>query len=290
MIEERIFGSGLPARESGGSRASGTSRPAAATPAPGDPPSAASPDGDAVVEYDEAGVSLGGRPVLRNLSLALRPSETLVLLGRSGSGKSTALRLVNGLLEPESGQVRVHGEATSRWDPIRLRRGIGYVIQEVGLFPHFTVRRNVGLVPRLLGWEPSRVRTRADELLARVGLPPEEYGDRYPRELSGGQRQRVGVARALAADPPILLCDEPFGAVDPITRAGLQREFRELSRGLEKSLLFVTHDVGEALFLADRIAFLEGGRARFLGTPEAFRSSDDPAVRAFRETARLAEP
>lgn len=277
MTEGRIFGSDPPSRES--SASGGT-----------DPRAAGGPRGErATVEFDRAAISLGGRPVLHDLSLRVEPSETLVLLGRSGSGKSTALRLVNRLLEPDRGEVRVEGRATTSWDPIRLRRRVGYVIQEVGLFPHFTVRRNAGLVPRLLGWEREHIEARVVELLELVGLPPDALAERYPRELSGGQRQRVGVVRALAADPPILLCDEPFGALDPITRHDLQREFRELSRRLEKSLLFVTHDVREALFLADRIAFLDDGRIRFVGTPDDFRAHDDEAVRAFLETARLAD-
>lgn len=260
MNERGIFGSGPPARES---ERAGT------------------------VEFDAVHVELGGRDVLRDLTLRVAPSETLVLLGRSGSGKSTALRLVNRLLAPRRGEVRVDGRPTTTWDPILLRRRIGYVIQEIGLFPHFTVRRNVGLVPRLLGWESSTVEARVDELLTRIGLPPDRFAERHPVELSGGQRQRVGVARALAADPPILLCDEPFGALDPITRHGLQREFRELSRGLAKTILFVTHDLREALFLADRIAFLEAGELGFLGTPDAFLAADHPGGRAFVEAAGL---
>lgn len=264
MSDDGIFDPGRPARES------------------------SDPTGPAV-EFDGVRVSLGGRPVLRDVSLRVAGSETLVLLGRSGSGKSTALRLVNRLLEPDGGEVRVEGRPTTGWDPIELRRRVGYVIQEVGLFPHLTVRRNAGLVPRLLGWETDRIEARVRELLRLVGLSAEAFADRYPRELSGGQRQRVGVARALAADPPILLCDEPFGALDPITRGALQREFRELSRSLDKSLLFVTHDVQEALFLADRIAFLDEGRVRVVGPPDEFRASDDDAVRAFLETTRLSD-
>lgn len=240
---------------------------------------------ETVVELQGVVVRFDGATVLRGVGLELVRGETLVLLGRSGSGKSTTLRLVNRLLVPDEGVVRVEGRPTTEWDPIRLRRGIGYVIQEVGLFPHYTVRRNVALVPELLGWEPERVEERVTELLRLVGLEPGTFAGRYPRQLSGGQQQRVGVARALAADPEILLCDEPFGALDPITRHELQREFRDLSRRLRKSLLFVTHDVREALFLADRIAFLEEGEVRFVGGVGQFREAEDPRVRAFLETA-----
>lgn len=236
------------------------------------------------IEFDSVSVRFGTHRVLEGLSLTVDTGETVVLLGRSGSGKSTALRLVNRLLEPEAGTVRVHGRPTLEWDPIELRRGIGYVIQEVGLFPHFTVAENVELVPRLLGWAEGQRAARVDQLLETVGLG-REVRARYPRQLSGGQRQRVGVARALAADPPVLLCDEPFGAVDPITRRELQREFRALGRRLGKAVLFVTHDVGEALRLADRVALLAGGRLAFVGSPRAFRAADHPTVRAFRDDA-----
>lgn len=239
------------------------------------------------VELDSVRLRLGGTHVLRDLSFQVRAGETFVLVGRSGAGKSTVLRLVNRLLVPDGGEVRVGGHPTTAWDPIELRRGVGYVIQEVGLFPHRDVASNVALVPRLLGWEPARIRERVDALLGLVGLPPETFRDRYPRELSGGQRQRVGVARALAADPGLLLCDEPFGALDPVTRAQLQREFRALSRRLEKTLLFVTHDLREALFLGDRIGLLHGGGLGFVGTPEAFLEAGDERVRDLREAASL---
>ena len=206
-----------------------------------------------------------------------------MLLGRSGAGKSSALRLVNRLLVPDSGTVRVGDRATSQWDPIQLRRRIGYVIQQIGLFPHHTVASNITVVPRLLGWEKARRESRATELLRLVGLPPEEFAERYPRQLSGGQQQRVGVARALAADPPILLCDEPFGALDPITRRDLQREFRELTSRLAKAVLFVTHDVREALLVGDRILVLEEGRLAFSGSRTEFESSSTAEVRALRD-------
>jgi osmoprotectant transport system ATP-binding protein len=215
-------------------------------------------------------------------------SETLVLLGRSGSGKTTTMKLINRLLDPTDGQIMVEGTATTQWDPIRLRRRIGYVIQEIGLFPHFTVEENVGLVPRLEGWDVPKVKQRVDALLLLVGLDPEQFANRYPQELSGGQRQRVGVARALAADPPIMLLDEPFGALDPITRREIQQEFQGLQRKLGKTVVFVTHDVREAFFLASRIGLLKDGKMLLLGSPADFLLSQDPEARSF--TACLHEP
>ena len=203
-----------------------------------------------------------------------------MLVGRSGVGKTTVLKLVNRLLEPLAGEVRVAGIRTTDWDPVALRRRTGYVIQEVGLFPHLTVAGNVGLVPDLLGWDRGRVVERTRELLALVGLPVDEFGRRYPHELSGGQRQRVGVARALAADPPLLLLDEPFGALDPMTRFDLQREFGELMRRLGKAALFVTHDVREALALGGRVGLLTAGGLAEMATPADFVASDHPEVRA----------
>ena len=233
------------------------------------------------VEFVAAGFRLpGGRALLDALSLAVEEGETLAVIGRSGSGKTTALKLVNALLMPTAGEVRVAGRATTAWDAIRLRRRTGYVIQEMGLFPHLTVARNVGLVPELEGWPPERIGQRVEELLALVGLPAAEFARRYPHQLSGGQRQRVGVARALAADPPLLLLDEPFGALDPITRAELQREFRALQARLKKTAIFVTHDMREAALVGDRIAVVAGGRLRAVATPEALRENRDPEVRA----------
>src|SRR3989440_5600946 len=211
-----------------------------------------------IVEFRRAAYAVNGRALVEDISFSIQPGETVVLLGRSGSGKTTTLKLTNRLLEPTSGEVFVEGKRTTDWDPIRLRRRIGYVIQEVGLFPHFTIARNVGLVPSLEGWEASRVQARVQEMLRLVGLDPEQFAPRRPHELSGGQRQRVGVARALAADPPILLMDEPFGALDPVTRAELQQEFRQLAARLGKTIGFVTHDVREALLLGTRIALLAG--------------------------------
>jgi len=233
------------------------------------------------VEFREVSYSAGDRIILDKLSLSIAAGETLVLLGRSGSGKTTALKMVNGLLFPDSGEVLVDGRATTAWDLIELRRGIGYVIQEVGLFPHFTVAENIGLVPRLSGWPTERIAARVRELLEQVGLASQEYSARYPRQLSGGQRQRVGVARALAADPRLLLFDEPFGALDPITRLELQNQFLALRDGLKKTSIFVTHDVREALRIGTRIALLDRGRLETLETPENFLTSLGPQTRAF---------
>ena len=219
-------------------------------------------------------------PLVMDLNLLIERGETLVLLGRSGSGKTTTLKLINHLITPTEGEVLVDNRSTLSWDSIRLRRLIGYVIQDVGLFPHFTVERNIGLVPQIENWPADRIRQRVQELLQLVGLSPGLLS-RYPRELSGGQRQRVGVARALAADPPILLMDEPFGALDPIARAQLQREFLELQQRLQKTVVFVTHDFREALRLASRIAFMEAGRLITVETPEQFVNSTEPQVAAY---------
>ncbi len=221
------------------------------------------------------------RVIVSNANLSISQGETVVLLGRSGSGKTTLLRLINRMLSPTSGEVRVDGRATTQWDPIRLRRSIGYVIQESGLFPHFTVAENIGLVPKLDNWEPVRIASRVDEMLSLVGLDPAQYSKRRPRELSGGQRQRVGVARALAADPSILIMDEPFGALDPVTRAELQEEFRALARRLGKTIVFVTHDLREALFLATRIVLLQDGNIIAIAPPAGFLQLDHPEVKAF---------
>jgi osmoprotectant transport system ATP-binding protein len=221
------------------------------------------------------------RPIISNATLTIPSGQTLVLLGRSGSGKTTLLRLINRMLLPTNGQVLVEGRSITDWDPIRLRRHIGYVIQEAGLFPHFTVAQNIGLVPGLENWDAPRISARVEEMLHLVGLNPAEYAHRRPRELSGGQRQRVGVARALAADPPILLMDEPFGALDPVTRSELQREFRALARRLQKTIVFVTHDLREALLLASQIVLLEAGHIVASASPQEFLSIDHPEVKAF---------
>jgi osmoprotectant transport system ATP-binding protein len=219
--------------------------------------------------------------VISDVSLAVPRGETLVLLGRSGSGKTTLLRLINGMLWPDRGEVLVEGRATRDWDAIRLRRGIGYVIQEAGLFPHFTVEENVGLVPTLEKWPKAKIAARVEEMLRLVGLEPREFARRRPRELSGGQRQRVGVARALAGDPAILLMDEPFGALDPVTRIELQREFRALARRLGKTIVFVTHDIREAIYLASEIVLLQRGSVVAKGNPAEFLRIDHREVAAF---------
>ena len=226
-----------------------------------------------------------GKLLVEGISFSVGAGETLVLLGRSGAGKTTTLKLVNRLLVPASGAVTIAGEPAAAVPETVLRRRIGYVIQEVGLFPHFSVAANVGLLPRLEQWPGDRIARRVRQLLTLVGLDPDTFGARFPHELSGGQRQRVGIARALALDPPLLLLDEPFGALDPITRLELQREFRALASKLAKAMVFVTHDVREGLLLGTRIGLLDAGRLAFLGTPDEFRASALPAVRKFMEAA-----
>jgi osmoprotectant transport system ATP-binding protein len=242
------------------------------------------------IDFQAAGFRLpDGRALLADLHLTVARGETLVLLGRSGSGKTTTLKLINRLLDPTDGRVLVENRPTVEWNPIELRRRIGYVIQEVGLFPHFTIEENVAIVPRLERWDEARIHARVRELLDLVGLEPDRFAGRTPRELSGGQRQRVGVARALAADPPILLLDEPFGALDPITRREIQDEFRSLQRRLGKTMVFVTHDVAEAFLLASRIALLKDGRLVQVGRPADFLASRDPEVVAFVSCLRRAD-
>jgi osmoprotectant transport system ATP-binding protein len=240
------------------------------------------------IEFRDVSYQANGANILFDLNLMVARGETLVLLGRSGSGKTTTLKLVNRLIVPTSGDVMVNGASNGQVDLIRLRREIGYVIQEGGLFPHFTVDRNIGLVPKIQGWDEDRIHLRVQELLKLVGLEG-AIGIRYPHQLSGGQRQRVGVARALAADPEILLMDEPFGALDPLTRDDLQREFLALQQRLHKTVVFVTHDLREALRLASRIALMEAGKLVTALTPEEFLKSGDPwvlkYVRAFGEGA-----
>ena len=235
-----------------------------------------------MVEFRDVSYRIGGKEILSHLDLRVEEGETLVLLGRSGSGKTTALKMVNGLIRPTAGQVLVEGKPTTEWDLVRLRRRIGYAIQDVGLFPHFTVARNVGLVPRLEGAAPEAIEKRVNELLAMLDLPPGNYAQRYPRELSGGQRQRVGVARALAADPPVLLFDEPFGALDPVTRNETQQQFLRIARSLHKTVIFVTHDTREAMTLATRIGLLRAGRLEVLETPADFMKAPGEEAQAFR--------
>src|SRR5246127_3225022 len=239
-----------------------------------------------VIEFRDVSYCVGGAQVLLGLNLQVARNETLVLLGRSGSGKTTTLKLINRLVSPTSGEICINGMSNGQLDLIRLRRGIGYVIQDVGLFPHFTVERNIAVVPKIEGWPDDRIRPRVQELLQLVGLAP-ELASRYPHQLSGGQRQRVGVARALAADPGILLMDEPFGALDPLTRDELQREFLSLQQRLHKTVVFVTHDLNEALRLGSRIALMEVGKLVTVLSPKDFLHSTNPLaaayVRAFGE-------
>jgi osmoprotectant transport system ATP-binding protein len=234
------------------------------------------------IAFQDVSKSFGGRRVLDGLSLEVADGETVALIGPSGCGKTTALKLVNRLVDPDSGRVIVEGREVSSEDPIALRRRLGYVIQEGGLFPHWDVRGNVEVVPRLLGWDEEKRRARTREVLAMVNLPAEEFAQRRPRQLSGGQRQRVGVARALAADPPVVLMDEPFGALDPIARRALQREFLDWKKRLKKAVLLVTHDMREAFLLADRIAVMDRGRIRQAGTKaELLERPADEFVREF---------
>lgn len=241
----------------------------------------------AFVTLEQVTYQVDGRDILRGIDLSLDANETLVLLGRSGSGKTTLLKMVNGMLTPSSGEVRFENRPIAEWDPIRLRRRIGYVIQDGGLFPHITVARNVGLVPELEAWPAQKIRARVDELLDAVGLAPGVYASRYPRQLSGGEKQRVGIARALAADPPLLLLDEPFGALDPVTRFDMQQHFLRLRRDFGKAALFVTHDLREALLLGSRIALLQDGQIEWVGTRDQFLGATSPHARTFLRTLEI---
>jgi osmoprotectant transport system ATP-binding protein len=236
------------------------------------------------VQFDNVGYTVDETVVILGLDLEIYEGETLVLLGESGCGKTTTLKLINRLIEPTSGEIFIEGKRTTDWDPVELRRRIGYVLQEGGLFPHYTVARNVSLVTGLLGWDEARKRERTREMLDLVGLAPAKFAERFPHELSGGQRQRVGVARALAADPEIVLLDEPFGALDAITRTNLQKEFARLVRDLGKTAVFVTHDLHEAMLLGTRIALMDKGKIALLATPDEFQHSDLPLVKAYLET------
>jgi osmoprotectant transport system ATP-binding protein len=233
-----------------------------------------------MIEFDHVRFSRGATVVLDDFTLQVAPGEVVALVGRSGAGKTTILKLINRLFVPDAGAVRVDGRDTRAWEPIALRRRVGFVLQDVGLFPHMTVEQNVGVAPRLARWEPNAARTRALELLELVGLPPASFATRWPDELSGGQRQRVGVARALAIDPPILLMDEPFGALDPVTRAELHAEFRRIQTRVRKTVILVTHDMAEAFSLGDRVGVIDSGRLAAYDAPAVIRRSADPRVRA----------
>jgi len=237
-----------------------------------------------IVEFRRVNFEIGGAKILDDINLKIFKGETLILLGESGCGKTTTLKLINRLIEPTAGEVLVEGKATTEWNAINLRRRIGYVLQEAGLFPHFSVAENVALVPDLENWDAARKRGRTSEMLELVGLNPQKFADRYPHELSGGQRQRVGVARALAANPDLLLLDEPFGALDAITRVNLQKEFAALVKDLGKTAVFVTHDLHEAFVLGTRICLMDKGAIVFNDTPENFVKSDVPLARAYLET------
>jgi osmoprotectant transport system ATP-binding protein len=240
-----------------------------------------------VIEFRHVHYTLGGRQLLNDVNFTVASGETLVLLGRSGAGKTTALKMINRLLVPGSGEVRVEGRSTLEWDPIALRRRIGYVIQDIGLFPHYTVAQNISLIPRLERWPTERVHARVKEMLETVGLHGGKFEQRFPHQLSGGQRQRVGVARALAADPDILLMDEPFGALDPMTRGQIQQEFKTLERHLGKTIVIVTHDVGEALVLGTRIGLMEAGRLARMYAPREFVHATDPMAAAYMSQLRV---
>ena len=239
----------------------------------------------AVIVFEHVHANRGGREVLRDVTFEVAPGETLVLVGRSGAGKSTVLKLINRMLEPHAGRVVVGGRDTREWDPTMLRRRTGYVLQEIGLFPHMSVARNVGVVPSLEHWAEDRIAARTDELLRLVGLPPHEFASRWPDELSGGQRQRVGVARALAVDPAVVLMDEPFGALDAVTRGELHTEFRRIQQHVRKTVVLVTHDMREAFALADRIGVLDDGRLVALDTPAGLRASSEPVVRTLLDVS-----
>ena len=239
------------------------------------------------VQFVDVSVSRGERGVLHGVSLSVAAGQTLALVGRSGSGKTTLLRLVNRLLDPDRGEVLVDGLSTRAWNAVELRRRTGYVIQDAGLFPHVTVAGNIATVPRLLEWPAARVEARVDELLTLVGLDPAVFRGRWPDELSGGQRQRAGLARARAADPPLLLMDEPFGALDPITKAELHVEFQRLQRTLNRAIILVTHDMAEACVLADQIAVLHEGELIACDTPARVIVSNDHRVTSLFGELRL---
>lgn len=238
----------------------------------------------AYLSFQDVSYQVDGRTILDKLSFDLEPGETLVLLGRSGSGKTTALRLINRMLRLSSGKICLDGQDITTLDPIDLRRRIGYVIQEFGLLPHWTVEQNIALVPRLLNWPDQKRRQRVEELLSEIGLNPEQVRNRYPYQLSGGQRQRVGVARALAANPGLLLFDEPFGALDPVSRHEMQQQFVRLRAQYHVASIFVTHDLIEALSVGSRIALLDAGKLEVMTKPAQFVDAGTPVAKAFLET------
>ena len=237
-----------------------------------------------IVEFRSVNFQIGAAKILDNINLQIKKGEILILLGASGCGKTTTLKLINRLYEPTGGEVLVEGKSTIAWDAIKLRRRIGYVLQEAGLFPHFTIAKNVGLVPELENWEKEKIDGRIFHLLELVGLNPHKFANRFPHELSGGQRQRVGVARALAANPDLLLLDEPFGALDAMTRTNLQKEFAKLVRELGKTAVFVTHDLHEAFVLGTRICLMDKGKIVLNDTPENLAKSTLPLARTYLET------
>ena len=241
------------------------------------------------IEFRSVGYTVGSTVILDGITLEVDEGDTVVLLGESGCGKTTTLKMINRLIEPTEGQVLVEGKATTDWDPIDLRRRIGYVLQEAGLMPHFSVENNIGLVPRLLAWNEGRRMDRIREMMDLVGLPPAKFAGRFPHELSGGQRQRVGVARALAADPEIVLLDEPFGALDSITRRRLQKEFAALVRSLNKTAVFVTHDLHEAMLLGTTIGLMDKGRLVLVDTPAGFARSDLPLAKQYQESIAIGQ-
>ena len=243
-----------------------------------------------ILELRNVSYRVNAKNILSGVTLGLRAGEVLALLGESGAGKTTVLRLANRLLTESAGEVLVQNRAAREWDVIALRRQMGYVVQDTGLFPHYSVARNVSLIPRLLGHTKQQAAARTDEMLRLVGLEPNDFRRRYPHELSGGQRQRVGVARALAGDPPILLMDEPFGALDPLTRVELQQEFKKLQARLQKAVVLVTHDLREALFLGTSVCLMDAGKIVTICSPQEFLRSADPRVQAYVEAFRANDP